>query len=67
MESFSSTKIQIHPLYIIEGYKLSVHKKTLFDVVYPSSIYFKITPKYLIILIYKVITDNTTNKFPAEK
>lgn len=63
VESFPSSKVQIPHSYIIECNEFSALNKALFDIVVPSSIYFKITPKYLIICTAKVITCNATNKY----
>jgi ketopantoate reductase len=63
MESSLSTKFQIPPFYISGGNEFSALNKAQFDIAVPSSIYFKITPKYLIICTAKVITYNDTYKY----
>ncbi|KAL4150026.1 hypothetical protein QTP88_003874 [Uroleucon formosanum] len=49
MKPASTTKPHIPPLHVSDRYDFSTLKNSLFKVLEPSSIYFKTTPKYLII------------------
>ncbi|KAL4142227.1 hypothetical protein QTP88_004726 [Uroleucon formosanum] len=63
MELPPTTKPHIPPFYVSDGYDFSPLKNSLFKVLEPSSIYFKTTPKYLIINAGSVSANNAISNY----